>query len=258
MDKFAFGENWASYSEQVEIEDYISAKKYLKDLVPDIENKSFLDIGCGSGLHAIAANALGATKVVGFDVDSKCVETSKKLLEKLSKQDQDIKKKAIEFKVQSILDQNSFDESFDIIYSWGVLHHTGNMYKAFDIVSNMVKEKGTLVIAIYNKYFTSPLWKAVKYTYVKSPKFIKKILIGLGVVRFSLSALILQGKIPLRGERGMHFYTNIVDWIGGYPYEYATADEVITFFTERGFKLRTFIKARGGTGCNQFVFDRID
>jgi 2-polyprenyl-6-hydroxyphenyl methylase/3-demethylubiquinone-9 3-methyltransferase len=257
MDKFAFGENWASYSERLEFQDYLSAKKYLENLIPDIKNKTFLDIGCGSGLHSIAASALGASKVVGLDVDSQCVETSKKLLGKISQQDKDIKKNTIEFEVQSILDQNLSNERFDIVYSWGVLHHTGNMYKAFGVVCNLVKEEGTLVIAIYNKYFTSPLWKAIKYTYVKSPKPVKKILIGLGVIRFSLAALLLTGEIPFHGERGMHFYTDIVDWIGGYPYEYASADEVITFFAEHGFKLRTFIKARGGTGCNQFVFDRI-
>ena len=257
MEKFAFGENWASYSERFDLQDYLSAKKNLESLIPNIKNKTFLDIGCGSGLHSIAASALGAAKVVGFDADSQCVETSKKLLEKISGQVKDIKKDAIVFKVQSIFDRDLNDERFDIVYSWGVLHHTGNMYKAFDAVCNLVKEEGTLVLAVYNKYFTSPLWKAVKYTYVKSPRFVKKILIGLGVIRFSLAALLLTGKIPFRGERGMHFYTDIVDWIGGYPYEYASEKEVTNFFTERGFRLRTFIKAPGGTGCNQFVFDRI-
>ncbi len=73
MDKFAFGENWASYSERLEVEDYFSAKKYLNELVPDIKNKTFLDIGCGSGVHSVAASALGAAKVVGIDVDEKCI-----------------------------------------------------------------------------------------------------------------------------------------------------------------------------------------
>lgn len=256
MERFAFGKNWRGFSGRLQLQDYLCAKESLEKLIPDLRNKTFLDIGCGSGLFSIAASALGARKVVGFDVDTEAVETSKKLIEKISQWDGDIKKDAIEFKVESILRENPDLKRYDIIYSWGVLHHTGDMYRAFDIVKNLVTEKGTLVLAIYNKHFTSPIWKAIKYTYVKSPKIVKQIMVFLVMAMKILGVLIILRKNPLKKERGMHFYTDIVDWVGGYPYEYASADEVIDFFQSRGFKLKKLVRTKGFTGCNEFVFER--
>jgi len=256
MERFAFGENWRKFSEQLQAQDYFAAKKSLEELIPNLRNKTFLDVGCGSGLFSVAASALGAGKVMGFDVDEESVSTSKEVLEKVSQWDPDVKKGAVEFKVASILNENIGRQRYDIVYSWGVLHHTGDMYKAFDAIKNLVEDRGVLVLTIYNRHFTSPIWKAVKYTYVKSPGFVKKVLIFLTALYYAVIALITSGKVPFRGARGMNFYTDVVDWVGGYPYEYASVSEVADFFEKNGFKLKTVIKTKGTTGCNQFVFDR--
>ena len=256
-ERFAFGKNWQKFSEHLQYEDYLIAKESLQNLISDLKNKTFLDVGCGSGLFSIAASDLGARNVLGFDFDPQCIATSKTLLDKFSQSDHNLKKDTVEFRTGSILDENTSLDKYDIVYSWGVLHHTGDMYKAFDAVKNLVAENGTLVIAIYNKHFTAPIWKAIKYTYVKSPNFVKKILIFFFLIIKFLAVLVVSRKNPFKRKRGMHYYTDLVDWVGGYPYEYASTTEVTEFFETNGFKIKKLIKTKGFTGCNQFVFEKV-
>jgi 2-polyprenyl-6-hydroxyphenyl methylase/3-demethylubiquinone-9 3-methyltransferase len=131
------------------------------------------------------------------------------------------------------------------------------MYKAFEAVTRLVAKKGLLAIAIYNKHFTSPFWKTIKYTYVKSPGFIKKILVWLVLIVKFPAVLIITRQNPCSKERGMSYFTDIVDWTGGYPYEYASPAEVTQFFEQHGFKLKKLVKTKGFTGCNEFVFERV-
>jgi len=257
MERFAFGENWQNFSKQLTKEDYLGAKNSVRELVGDLNGKTVLDIGCGSGLFSIAASALGAKKVVGFDYDPDCVSTAKDVLKKVSQWDQDIKTDKIEFSANSILNDKLPFEPADLVYSWGVLHHTGDMYKAFEASARLVAKKGVLAIAIYNKHFTSPAWKMIKYAYVKSPRIIKKLLVWLVFLVKVPAVMITTRRNPFNKERGMSYYYDIVDWVGGYPYEYASPAEVIKFFEQRNFKLLKLIKTQGFTGCNEFVFERV-
>jgi 2-polyprenyl-6-hydroxyphenyl methylase/3-demethylubiquinone-9 3-methyltransferase len=257
MERFAFGENWRNFSKRLTNEDYLNAKKSVRELVGDLTGKTVLDIGCGSGLFSIAASALGAKKVVGFDYDPQCVSTAKDMLEHIRPWDSKIRADLIEFSANSILNDNLAVEPADLVYSWGVLHHTGDMYKAFEASARLVAKKGTLAIAIYNKHFTSPVWKMIKYTYVKSPAIIRKLLIWLVLIVKVPAVMLTSCRNPFSKERGMSYYYDIVDWVGGYPYEYASVDEVTKFFEQRGFKLRKLIKTQGFTGCNEFVFERV-
>jgi SAM-dependent methyltransferase len=237
-------------------EDYLAAKESLAELVPDLTGKSFLDIGCGSGLFSIAASGLGAKEVLGIDYDPQSVATSKELLEKVSQWDQAVKKNTVAFKEDSILNDVVAMPRYDVVYSWGVLHHTGDMYTAFANAAALVNDKGRLVIAIYNRHFTAPIWKAVKYTYVKSPAPIQKVLVA-AVAGIKLLGTVLTGQNPFTRARGMRFYSDIVDWVGGYPYQYASIQEVCGYFEARGFKTKKIIKTTGFTGCNEFVFERV-
>ena len=256
-ERFAFGENWQNFSRHLTKEKYLGAKHSLEELVGNLAGKTVLDIGCGSGLFSIAASGLGAKKVVAFDVDPQCVATAQNLLKTIRQWDPKIREEAIEFSVNSILDEDLAIGPFDIVYSWGVLHHTGDMYKAFEAVGNLVAKNGLLAIAIYNKHWTSPVWKFIKRTYVKNPAIIRKILVWLVFIVKIPAVLIISRRNPFSKERGMSYYTDIVDWVGGYPYEYATPAEVTQFFEQRGFKLKKLIKTKGFTGCNEFVFERI-
>jgi len=251
---FNFGKNWTNYSKTVEYKDLEVMKKSLTDLVglENIKDKTFLDIGCGSGLFSIAAKELGAKKVVGIDVLSDSIKSSEENKKRFDVQD-------INFKKISILDNKVKTlEKFDTVYAWGSLHHTGNMRQAIENAAYCVKNNGLLVLAIYNKHWTSPIWKKIKYFYNISPKLIKPVMIFVFYYIILTTKFLATKKNPFQKRRGMNFYYDVIDWIGGYPYEYTSRDEVVDFVNKFGFKLIKFNKASVPTGCNEFVFKKIN
>lgn len=257
--KFSFGKNWENFLKNLTKERIDISKKYLKEFIglKNLKNKTFLDIGCGSGIQSLAACQLGA-KVISVDIDDNCIDCTKYLrkVNNINEEDWKIIK-------GSILDDTLLNklEKADIVYSWGVLHHTGDMWKALRNVMSLVKEKGLLYIAIYNKYeglLSSEFWLRIKKIYANLNKFFRHI-ITFTYIFLLIILMILIGRNPVKyikeykKERGMSFYTDVVDWLGGYPYEFATPKEITKFCKRQGFK-SIKLKEIKGWGCNQFLF----
>lgn len=250
---FDFGENWKEYSlKSLDNHRFKESIKSLKVLVGNLKNKNFLDIGCGSGIFSLAAKKLGAKKVIGFDISQNSVDTAYLNKNKFYQNDK------IDFFKQSIIDKNYLKfGKFDVVYSWGVLHHTGNMWEAINNSLELVNPKGIFIIAIYNKHWSSPIWKLIKLFYNISPKLIKKIMILIFYWFIAFAKYVFTGKNPFKKKkRGMNFYYDVIDWVGGYPYEYASKKEIKSYIEKRGFKLVKYNKAEVPTGCNEFVFER--
>ena len=128
------------------------------------------------------------------------------------------------------------------------------MYPAIEAASQLVKSGGLFVIAIYNKHITSPVWRIIKRFYNQSPAIIRR---GMYILFYGLiysAKLVATHQNPLKKERGMDFGYDVIDWIGGYPYEYASIDEITAFVTGHGFTVEKIVPAQIGTGCNEFVF----
>ena len=261
--QFDFGQNWKDFSIKALTDEKVRhAREDFMKLLEGIEikNKTFLDIGFGQGLSLLISKESGAN-ATGNDINPKCaevLESNKRFFKNLP----DDKIPAI---VGSILEKTTLDEirkhsadvdgTFDIVYSWGVLHHTGNMKLAINNAASLVKNKGHFIISIYNRHWTSSIWKAVKWTYCISPAFIKKLLVGIFYPIIWTGAFITTGENPAKSKiRGMDFYFDVVDWVGGYPYEYATINELKKMMKEQGFDCSKVVPANGWTGCNEFVF----
>lgn len=257
--RFGFGQNWLNYSqralsaEQIEQGRRDFARLFVQ--VP-LTGKSFLDIGFGQGLALCYASEAGA-KAVGIDLDSDNLAASENTIQHFSLAQRP------EIRIASILDEQDLaglqnQGPFDVVHSWGVLHHTGDMARAVDHTTQLVAEDGFLVLAIYRRHWSSPAWRAVKWLYNLSPNWGKWLLIQIGYGLIYVAKWLVTGKNPKDKRRGMDFYYDVVDWVGGYPYEYASAAEVIEMLGRYGFSLLELHEADVPTGCNEFVFRRSD
>jgi 2-polyprenyl-6-hydroxyphenyl methylase/3-demethylubiquinone-9 3-methyltransferase len=229
--------------------------------IETLAGKSFLDIGSGSGLFSLAAMRLGASRVHSFDYDPQSVACTKELKRRYfsSAQDWTIHE-------GSVLDSEYVSRlgRFDIVYSWGVLHHTGAMWQALDNATTRVEPGGSLFIALYNDQGTmSRVWKATKTLYNRSlacrlvliPAFVSCILAhGLFLDLAARKNPFLRYR-EYRKRRGMSIMPDVLDWLGGYPFEVAKPTEVTDFCSKRGFTLlASTISGGSGRGNNQYVF----
>jgi hypothetical protein len=261
--RFGFGKNWANFLQLLDesrIEEAVqSLKSYLN--VDSLKGKTFLDVGSDSGLFSLAAHRLGAT-VKSFDYDENSVNCTKYL------RDTYAPNSSWEILQGSILDDKLIKQlgTCDIVYSWGVLHHTGNMYKAFENVEKLVNKNGTLFISIYNDQGkASKGWAAIKKLYVSTP-FIRPVIVtvcGLWLWKYRISWGLIRYGNPLKyikeygnNNRGMSAYYDLVDWVGGYPFEVAKPEEVFDFFKQHNFQLSHLKTCAGGLGCNEFVLNK--
>jgi 2-polyprenyl-6-hydroxyphenyl methylase/3-demethylubiquinone-9 3-methyltransferase len=255
---FRFGENWAQYSKLVDERRTKDAVDSVKRLVGDVAGKTFLDIGSGSGLFSVSALRLGAKEVVAVDIDADSVATTRKLLSKEGKRNWRAERISVFDLPKKKLGK------FDVVYSWGVLHHTGAMWRAVDIASTFVKPGGRFAFSLYEKTPLCGAWRQEKRLYRKLPKPVQKLFRGVYLTAWG-AALLAKGHSPRRrlregNERGMDVVRDVHDWMGGYPYESTSPAEVLPFMEQRGFEhletvlYRTRLGGVFGSGCTEYVF----
>lgn len=265
-ERFEFGGNWASFLAVLDEDRIAAAERGLQRMLRTerLDGRRFLDIGSGSGLSSLAARRLGA-RVHSFDYDPQSVACTSELRRRYFPADD-----GWTVERGSALDPGYLRGlgSFDIVYSWGVLHHTGHMWDALENAVIPVFPSGTLFLAVYNDTGTqSRRWEWIKRTYNGLPRPARKpfaVAVTLPAELKALAASIVRRRpgdyvrswTDYRRRRGMNKWHDILDWVGGYPYEFATPDQIFDFYSARGFTLRKMKCGGVGLGCNEFVFER--
>jgi SAM-dependent methyltransferase len=266
--RFQFGNNWSRYLAVIDEGRVGEAENSLTSMLDssDLTGKTFLDIGCGSGLFSLAARRLGA-RVKSFDCDPTSVACAIELKRRYYPLDND----GWSVEHGSVLsgDYLATLGKYDVVYAWGVLHHTGHMWQALENVIATVADSGRLFVSIYNDQGSiSRRWRKVKLCYNRCPPLIRPVLV-LSVGAFQEAwwalkeAIRLRNPIPFknwaayRQSRGMSYWHDLVDWVGGYPFEVAMPEDIFDFYHQRGFVLRKLKTRGGGHGCNEFVFQKI-
>lgn len=263
--RFKFGKNWSSFLQMLDESRIQEAETSLKKALGrlDLKGLRFLDVGSGSGLFSLAARRLGA-EVHSFDYDQQSVACTQSLKDRFFPGD-------VKWIVEqgSALDKSYLDAlgKFDILYSWGVLHHTGNMALAFENVSDLIKPGGYLFISIYNDQGgPSHRWTWIKKTYNQSGIFVRSLLTMYTLFRQWTITFVkdfLKTGNPFKtwrnyahNNRGMSAYYDLIDWVGGYPFEVAKPEDVFEFFKAKKFSLLFLKTCAGGVGCNEYIFQR--
>ncbi len=264
---FEFGKNWQRFLSVLSEERIKAAEASLRQALEleTLEGLTFLDLGCGSGLFSLAARRLGAT-VHSVDVDPDSVACTRNLKWQMRSNDAQwtiAQGSALDTEYMASLGQ------FDIVYSWGVLHHTGQMWKAIENAQQCVREGGRLWIAIYNDQgWRSARWKNIKQLYNALPRLLRPMMTALILVpRETLFGLYmsvtgrpgeyLRSWTDYKATRGMSRWHDAVDWVGGWPFEVAKPEELFQFLRRRGFSLSNLTTCGGGLGCNELVMQRI-
>ncbi|WP_433251040.1 class I SAM-dependent methyltransferase [Streptosporangium sp. CA-135522] len=261
-DRFAFGRNWNAFVDLVDEGRIESAADSLRMALgaEDLAGRTFLDVGCGSGLFSLAAHRMGA-RVHSFDFDPEAVESALRLRRVFAPD------ATWTIEQGSILDGDYLARlgTFDLVYAWGVLHHTGAMWRAFDAAVELVAPGGLLFVALYNDQGRqSRIWTAVKRRYNRSGPAVRGALIaGSSAYIYRAWPLLEIGRLltgrprtAVTRARGMSRWHDMIDWVGGHPFEVSKPEQVIARAHAHDLGLLHLKTCGGGLGCNEYVLRR--
>lgn len=120
----------------------------MRSILPNLKNKTILDLGCGAGSMDMFFIQNGAKRVVATDISKNMINEAKKTYDT----------KQIDFKVLKMEDIGKIKEKFDIVYSSLAFHYVKNFNKLIKNIYNLLKPNGILVFSQESPLSTAPIF----------------------------------------------------------------------------------------------------
>ncbi len=126
------------------VENFKHALAFLRISEEELKDAVVMDAGCGTGIVAMYLASV-CKEVKAFDMTEASLEQAQSRAEQ-----SDIKN--IEFRCGSVFDVPYKDQSFDLVVSRGVLHHTEDAYGGFQNIVETLRPGGRILVSLYHKF----------------------------------------------------------------------------------------------------------
>lgn len=224
---------WTEY-----IPEYAETEKHWNIFfsTEEVQGKTILDSGCGTGIFSIIFANHGAGKVTGIDISEGSLGTARGLAEKF-------KLDNAFFERQDMLDLPYNNDTFDIVWAWGTVHHTTDPYRAIDELSRVLKPGGAILLAVYTRTRLTFLHEIIRKILVRTPR--KSWTLLSKVMAFFLAPVVFFFKKREKSRQGEKLEELILDWYFVPIRHYYYPDEIKQYLEKRGFEIEQFLPASG-------------
>ena len=234
---------WTEY-----IPEYESTEKHWEIFFSgeEIQGKSVLDAGCGTGIFSIIFANKGADSVTGIDISEGSLQTAQSLKKKFNLQNANFQK-------QDMHHLPFHDEQFDIVWAWGTVHHTTDPFKAIDELIRVLKKGGSILLAVYTRTKLTFIHEIIRKTLVLTPRrtwtFLSKIM------AFFLTPVVYVFKKREKSRKGEKLEELILDWYFVPIRFYYRPEEIKSYLEKKGFTIENYLPASGRfNSTSNFIF----
>ncbi|MFQ6082591.1 MAG: class I SAM-dependent methyltransferase [Candidatus Aminicenantia bacterium] len=234
---------WTEY-----LPEYEASQSHLELFFKDDEivNRTILDAGCGTGIFTIIFANKGAKKVIGVDISEGSLNTGRELKEKF-------KLSNVEFQKDDMLNLSFKENTFDIVWAWGTIHHTEDPYKAMEELIRVLKKDGIFFMALYKKTKLTFIHEIIRRVLIKTPR--KSWTILSKIMAFFLSPIVFLFKKREKSRKGEKLEELILDWYFVPIRHYFYPERIKSFLEKRNFIIEKFLPASGRfNSTSNFIF----
>jgi len=224
---------WTKY-----VPEFKACEKHLEQFFKqsEIKRKRVLDAGCGTGIFSVIFEKNGAKEVIGIDISEGSLGTARVLKKKFNL-------KNTKFQKQDLLNLPFEDNAFDIVWAWGSVHHAIDPYCAMDELIRVLKNNGTLLLAVYKKTGFTPIHDVIRKFLIRFPKNFWIPISAIMAIFFRPIVRIFKKREKVRGGESLEEL--ILDWFFvPIRHHYAPID-IMRFLENKGFEIEKYVPASG-------------